>query len=335
MGTSPTISVVIPCYNAATFLRETLDSVLSQTYTPLEVIVVDDGSTDESATIARLYGPPVRVICQENQGESVARNRGMDEAHGDWVALLDADDRWLPHKLERQLAALSEAADEVVCVYSDHIIFGSVPRQVRSRPMWPVESERRVRMLTDPWIQPGTALILRALTNEVRFPTGNLHGEDQVFWMQLYDRGTFVHVPEPLVEYRKHAHQQTSQAGHGYRVIADLWNWFKAHPEALNSEEAEILRERFSTMLVGRHDEAYWGNDWDTVGESRALYREMTLETKLLPPLFERDPPTRAMRAAHFAWNALLDSLPPRLRSGLWRASRGAVNRLKRGRAAR
>ena len=96
---SQSVTVIIPCYNGAAYLREAIDSALDQTHPPLEVIVIDDGSTDDSAAIAESYGPPVCVIRQENQGESVARNRGIDEAKGDWVAFLDADDLWKPTKL--------------------------------------------------------------------------------------------------------------------------------------------------------------------------------------------------------------------------------------------
>lgn len=335
MTATPTVSVVIPCYNAAPFLRETLDSVLKQTRPALEVIVVDDGSTDDSAAIADSYGAAVRVIRQENQGESVARNRGMDEAEGEWVALLDADDRWLPHKLERQLVALRGAAPDVVCVYSDLILFGSVPRRVWSLPLWPVESERRVRMLTDPWIQPGTAVVLKSIARKVRFPVGISHGEDQVFWMQLLDHGSIIHVPEPLIEYRKHAHQQTSQCGHGLRVVAALWGWVKEHPEAFNAAEARLVRKLFAEMLVSRHDEAFWHNDLDTVQRARALYREVAPESGHLPPLFTRDSPTWPMRAAYHTWNAVLDAMPQRLRGALYRGSRGLVDRLKRWAAAR
>ena len=98
----PRVTVVIPCFNAARFLRETLESALNQSHAPIEVLVIDDGSTDQSAAIAASYGPPVRVISQTNQGESVARNRGIEEARGSWIAFLDADDIWLPEKLERQ-----------------------------------------------------------------------------------------------------------------------------------------------------------------------------------------------------------------------------------------
>ena len=333
MTVTPTVSVVIPCYNAAPFLRETLDSVLNQTRPPLEVIVVDDGSTDDSAAIAESYGPAVRVIQQENQGESVARNRGMDEARGEWVALLDADDRWLPHKLERQLAALCGASSDVVCVYSDFIVFGSVRRKAMSRPMWPMENERRVRMLTNPWIHPSTAIVLKAIGQRVRFPINISHGEDQIFWMRLFDHGSFLHVPESLIEYRKHPRQQTSQRGHGYRVIAALWGWVKEHPEALTAAEMQLLRRLFAEELVVRHDHAFWQSDLALVEKTRSLYRELAPAPGPLPALFEHDYPTWTMRAMYRVWNAVLDVLPLPLRQCLVRISRGPVDRLKRGSA--
>src|SRR5262245_20179101 len=117
------VSVVIPCYNAGRFLKETLESILAQTRPALEVIVVDDGSTDDSAAVAGAFGPPVRVLRQSNQGESVARNRGLDEARGDWVAFLDADDVWAPDKLERQLAAV-EGSPGVACCHTGFYLFG-------------------------------------------------------------------------------------------------------------------------------------------------------------------------------------------------------------------
>jgi glycosyltransferase involved in cell wall biosynthesis len=89
---APTVSIVIPCYNGAAFLAQTLGSAVWQSRPPLEVIVIDDGSTDNSAAIAEQMGPPVRVIRQTNHGESVARNRGLAEAKGSHVLFLDADD---------------------------------------------------------------------------------------------------------------------------------------------------------------------------------------------------------------------------------------------------
>src|SRR6187397_1072894 len=99
-----TISIITPCYNGSRYIRETLQSALAQTHPPLEVIVIDDGSTDDSAALAENAGPPVRVIRQTNQGESVARNRGIAEARGSHVLFLDADDMLEPESLSRLTA---------------------------------------------------------------------------------------------------------------------------------------------------------------------------------------------------------------------------------------
>lgn len=99
----PLVSVIIPNYNYAHYLPETLDSVLAQTYPGVEIIVVDDGSRDDSTTVIRSYGDRVRLIEQKNQGVSAARNRGVQESSGELVAFLDADDVWLPKKLELQV----------------------------------------------------------------------------------------------------------------------------------------------------------------------------------------------------------------------------------------
>lgn len=102
------VSVVIPVYNGAAYLAEAIESVLAQTARPMEIVVVDDGSTDESGEIAQRY-ELVRYVRQENAGISAARNRGIEAARGDVLALLDADDVWLPDKLRLQLAALEQA----------------------------------------------------------------------------------------------------------------------------------------------------------------------------------------------------------------------------------
>jgi len=98
------ISVVIPSYNYARFVREAIDSALAQTYPPLEVIVVDDGSTDATPEVLASYGDRIRVIRQRNEGVARARNAGIATARGDYVAFLDADDVWHPRKLELQIA---------------------------------------------------------------------------------------------------------------------------------------------------------------------------------------------------------------------------------------
>jgi glycosyltransferase involved in cell wall biosynthesis len=104
MSTSPLVSIVIPTYNYGRFISETVDSALAQSYSPVEVIVVDDGSTDDTRDRLAGYGDHIRYIHQQNRGLSAARNTGIGAARGEFVALLDSDDLWLPDKLERQVA---------------------------------------------------------------------------------------------------------------------------------------------------------------------------------------------------------------------------------------
>jgi glycosyltransferase involved in cell wall biosynthesis len=107
----------VPAYNGGRFLAEAVRSILEQTHAPTEVVVIDDGSTDRTAEVARSFGPPVRYVYQDNAGPAAARNRGISEARGEFVAFLDADDRWHPDKLERQLARFA-ARPELAYVVS-------------------------------------------------------------------------------------------------------------------------------------------------------------------------------------------------------------------------
>lgn len=106
MLTAPDVSVVIPVHNGEKYLAEAICSVLAQSHPRTEVIVVDDGSTDNSATTALAFGPPVRLVQQANLGPAEARNAGVRQAVGDMLAFLDADDLWAPDKLARQIKAL-------------------------------------------------------------------------------------------------------------------------------------------------------------------------------------------------------------------------------------
>jgi glycosyltransferase involved in cell wall biosynthesis len=105
----PDVSVILPTYNRAEWLSGTVRSILEQTHPPAEVLIVDDGSTDDTATVCGAFPPPVRYLRQENGGVSAARNHGIREARGEWIALADSDDLWERDKLEVQLAAFAAA----------------------------------------------------------------------------------------------------------------------------------------------------------------------------------------------------------------------------------
>ena len=110
-----TISVVIPAYNAERWIGRAIESVLNQTVRPAETIVVDDGSTDDTIGMVQEYKTAVRYVHQQNAGPGVARNRGISEAKSEWIAFLDADDEWLPHKIESQVRILERNRDIKWC----------------------------------------------------------------------------------------------------------------------------------------------------------------------------------------------------------------------------
>jgi glycosyltransferase involved in cell wall biosynthesis len=132
MSGAVTVSVITPCYNGARYLEETLRSAIQQTRPPTEIIVIDDGSTDDSAAIAERLGPPVRVIRQTNHGESVARNRGLAEARGSHVLFLDADDVLAPDALRHLAGALDSRAGAVAIMGS--AFFTSDPDAIQPTP---------------------------------------------------------------------------------------------------------------------------------------------------------------------------------------------------------
>lgn len=122
MNNNNTVSVIIPAYNAEQFIAETINSALSQTSPAYEIIVIDDGSTDNTAKIVSKFKAPVNLIQQPNKGVSAARNTGIRNATGDFIAFLDADDLWTPNKLEKQLEFFT-AQPEVSTVITDELYF--------------------------------------------------------------------------------------------------------------------------------------------------------------------------------------------------------------------
>lgn len=115
------VSIITPCYNGSRFISQTINSVISQSYQKWEMIVIDDGSTDNSAEIVRefcAHEPRVRLICQANGGSANARNHGIREAQGQYIALLDADDLWKTDFLSEQIAFMKEK--DTLCVYSSY-----------------------------------------------------------------------------------------------------------------------------------------------------------------------------------------------------------------------
>lgn len=197
----PLVSVVIPAWNSARTLPRAIDSVLAQTWTRREIIVVDDGSSDDSLALLAGYGEQLRVISQANGGPSSARNRGLREARGRYVAFLDADDHWLPEKLERQVALLESRPDLGFCSTATAVV------DMRGEPVrdWPCcnvgEPLLETLFMQSAAVSGSTSGVLarRELLLEVGGFDERLHGfEDPDLWIRLAARTGYACIPEAL-----------------------------------------------------------------------------------------------------------------------------------------
>jgi glycosyltransferase involved in cell wall biosynthesis len=203
----PTFSVVVPAYNSADTIESALRSAVDQTYPPHEVIVVDDGSTDDSATIAGRFGSPVRVVTQPNGGTGAARNRAIREATGEVVTFLDADDLYEPHHLE-QIAARFEHEPKLDGVLTDTLMT-SPERTFRAAAWWPSGPSDYVGIQT-PAIFCALAIRTRVLVELGEFD-GRYHDLEDVEMMTrlLCRRYTIGFVNEPSYIYRLREHSKT------------------------------------------------------------------------------------------------------------------------------
>ena len=208
MNPVPRVSVVIPAYNAAWCVRRAVDSVLAQEYRDFELIVVDDGSRDDTAAVLAGYGDAVRVVGKSNGGLSSARNAGISAARGDYVAFLDADDWWLPTKLARQVDLMEGRPDLVFCSTTTAV---QTP-EGRHLPDWRCGPGDRPALecifAVNAYVAgSGSAVLARreAFAQAGGFDPALGSLEDIDMWMRLAALGGFACLDEALVVIEKRA----------------------------------------------------------------------------------------------------------------------------------
>lgn len=202
----PTISVIMPAYNAARFIARSIQSIQQQTTRPLEILVVDDGSKDNTAEVAAACGELVRVIRQPNGGPAGARNTGAREARGEWLAFLDSDDAWLPNKLERQLTVLDGSISLVHAYCTIDFTGPLTPDEQSFDTLW-----RRNTICT-------SSVLLRKSDFDAvgGFDTDRsiMAVEDYNLWLRLLHRGCkFRVIRERLVDYTPAPNNLSGQFG--------------------------------------------------------------------------------------------------------------------------
>lgn len=185
----PTVSIVMPAYNAQCHIEEAIRSVMAQTVEGWELLVLDDGSEDDTcAIVERLMAEEPRILLlrnEQNLGVAQTRNRGMERCHGEFVALLDSDDVWYPEKLERQIALLRESGAALCCCAYD--IIGNDGAPVKASYDVPEQVDLDT-LLKENVICCSTVVLRGDVAQSCRFDPGYYH-EDYVLWLQLLQKG--------------------------------------------------------------------------------------------------------------------------------------------------
>jgi glycosyltransferase involved in cell wall biosynthesis len=203
----PRVAVVIPVFNGANTISRALDSVLRQTFDgPLEAIVVNDGSTDATREVLERYGPPIKVLHQQNRGPARARNAAVAQSNAEYIAFLDADDVFVAEKLERTIPRLASARSAVM-LFHDAIALSRNGQEVAQSYVWPerAHAPSMEEMLTKWWPIVPSTVVMRRSTFEAcggfceEFRAAAY--EDPDLWIRARERGEFIYLQERLTYY--------------------------------------------------------------------------------------------------------------------------------------
>lgn len=254
------ISVVIPTYNRSVLLERALDSVLAQTLPADEIIVVDDGSTDNTVSMLKSRYPGVNLITQDNQGVSAARNAGIEAARHDWIALLDSDDVWHQNKLEKQLQGLNNSPEYLIC-HCDETWIRNGFRVNQMNKHKKVGGYIFQHCLPLCVISPSAVMIHRLLFDEIGLFDETLPTcEDYDLWLRLCSRYPVLYIEEALV---------TKYGGHDDQLSRQYWGMDRFRIQTLNKiissdklndidhdAAIKMMRSKINIYLAGaeKHD---------------------------------------------------------------------------------
>ena len=289
MNAIPTVSVIIPTYNRSGIICRTIDNVLNQTYKDIEIIVVDDGSSDDTQSKLRKYSRNIRVVYQENSGPARARNRGLELARGRYVAFQDSDDLWLPTKLERQTRLLSRVDESIGCCLCNALF------RYQGRPEFTAFERAWLFPCLDEGIWTNvaevlatrfvlfcqTAMLRRDLLERVGgFDETLKYHEDYDLPLRLALEGPWAFIREPLTVWQQGASGSWSEKALGEQIVL---------------KQCEIrMRNKVISLLAAREN---------AVSLRRLLRRELSRNRRELwrSELMKRQRPGAALIASAFA----------------------------------
>jgi glycosyltransferase involved in cell wall biosynthesis len=263
------VTVLIPTYDHGRYIGDAIRSIQAQTFQDFEVVVIDDGSTDETQDVLAAFDDPrLQVVRIPNSGVAVARNTGLQMARGEYIAQLDADDRWRPTMLEKTVAVL-DGEPEVCAVFTDfirfdetrewsHTQFAFIP-ELATLPTRPSSTGPGRVFLGDAFLTALNlsqypaylqATLLRAdRVRDIRCPPGVVQSEDLFYMLKVYQRGQAAFIPEPLVEVRRHSSNSYNELR--TKGEADLQILLRLAREPMSPEHARALREKTGRAWIG------------------------------------------------------------------------------------
>ncbi|WP_395341751.1 glycosyltransferase family 2 protein [Ningiella sp. W23] len=271
----PLVSAIIPVYKGESFIHNTIESVLKQSYKNIEIICIDDGSPDNSAQVIHSFGDKVRYFHQENQGVAYARTHGLKVAKGEYIAFLDQDDWWLETKIEKQVKAIQADAN-VGLVHTAVQTFDQSTKQFRENINPNAKPERLVGMcflnlFKENHIYNSSVLVSKAIVDELNGIDLNIEGntcQDYDLWLRVAKRAAFSYLDEELVVYRVHSEQgHLDRRGMLTQELAVLSKNIQG--TGLEKEDAVVRRQAVLTYWLGI---AYL--DHGDISEARRLFRK-------------------------------------------------------------
>ena len=256
---APRISIILPVWNGEKFLAAAVDSLLAQTFTDFELLVIDDGSTDRTPEILRSYADPrLRVLRLDHAGIVVALNHGLSQARAEWIARLDADDVSEPRRLELQWCAVNSRPKAVLC-HTAVTLFGEVCGAVAQARLPRSQSFTALRLCYQCPIVHSTVLFKKAAALAAGgYFVEERHAEDFSLWGRLLEQGEFIGLPGKLVRFRLHDQSVSRQNLEVQQALARRIG-IRHCQKFLKLNEADAVRAN-SILLAGAG--ACSGRDW-------------------------------------------------------------------------
>jgi len=236
----PLVSIITPTFNRADFLPEAIESVLSQDYGNFEFLIIDDGSTDNSKEVIENYmgSGKIRYFYQENSGQSVARNKGIAEAKGEFICFLDSDNRWLPEKLSASIEAF-ESNPGVDIVYGDVILIDEAGKEFSRKNMKRYSGQITKELLQDNCVSMNTTMTRTEKIREVGgFSRHVKVADDYDLWLRLSAICAYLYVPKLMADYRVMINQISSDKTRRFASNEEIiLRFLRDNPNILNEKE--------------------------------------------------------------------------------------------------